>query len=367
MTMKNWRPFWSYDVEKTERWLAEMAADGNQLIHINLVTRMFSFEKGTSEKVEFQVVFDKSRGELSHRLEESGWRNFYSKGNWQFLRNDAESISVYPVREQIVKRNRLHSNVLKGISFWYGFQLIIPLTILLVYLISGEAKDFMPSPLWTITIVYFIQVIGVIWLAIHANRKLRSFENKFFDSAIDKEKLVGKTFSKWKFSWPSAPDLLENWLSDMAAEGNHLVRIQGARFIFQKGKPKQVSYVYDFQLKTSLHYYDIHKSEGWQLKFSSPSSIARSSLWMKTYEDGGVKPRFTFDVVEKKAFVRKVLMMSGGTLLFSILMTLYVFWINTNVWSLFGKIIMVALILSLAIPVTGLIRSYRYAKRMEEV
>ena len=237
--MKKWRPFWSYDVEKTECWLAEMAANGERLTNINLATRVFSFEKGASEKVEFQIVFDKSRGELPHRLEESGWRSYYSKGNWQFLRNDAESISVYPVREQIVKRNRLHSNMLKGISFWYGFQLILPLTMLLVYLISGEAIDFVPSPLWTITILYFMQVIGVIWLAIHATRKLRSFENKFFDSAIDKEKQVGETFSKWKFKWPSAPDLLENWLSDMASEGNHLVRIQGARFTFQKGEPRK--------------------------------------------------------------------------------------------------------------------------------
>lgn len=366
MTMKKCRPFWSYDIEKTERWLAEMAAEGEQLTHINLATRVFSFEKGVSEKVDFQVVFDKSRGELSHRLEESGWKNFYSKGNWQFLRNDAKSIAVYPVREQIVKRNRLHANVLKGLSFWYGFQLIMPLTLLLAF-ISGEAIDFVPSPLWTITIIYFMQVIGVIWLALHATRKLRSFERKYFDTAIDTEKLVGKTFSKWKFSWQSAPDLLENWLAEMAAEGNHLVRIRGARFTFQKGEPKQVSYVYDFQLKTSLHYFDIHKSSGWQLVFSSPYSVGKSSFWMKAYEVGEVKPELTYDLLEKKVHVRKVLMMSGGSFLFSVLMTLYVFWINTNVWSLFGKIIMVALIMSLAIPISGMIRSYMYAKRTKEV
>jgi hypothetical protein len=366
MTMKKWRPFWSYDIEKTELWLAEMAANGDQLTHVNLKTRVFSFEKGAREIVEFQVVFDKSLNELSHRLEESGWRNFYSKGNWKFLKNAEPSISVYPVREQIVRRNRLHSNVLKVISIWYGFQLIMPITMLLV-LISGEAVNFVPSPLWIVTIMYFIQVIGVIWLAIHATRKLRSFEHKFFDSAIDTEKPVGKTFSKWKLGWKYAPDLLENWLNRMAGEGNHLVRIQGARFIFQKGEPRQVAYVYDFQLKTSIHYYDIHKSEGWQLKFSSPSSIARSSLWMKAYEVGEVKPRFTYDQDEKRGHVRKVLMMSGGSLLFSLLITLYLFWIYTNAWNLFNKIIMVALIMSLVIPISGMVRSYKYAKRMKEV
>ena len=367
MTIKKWRPFWSYDVEKTESWLAEMAADGDRLVNINFVTRMFSFEKGEREEVEFQVIFDKSRNELPHRLEESGWRNFYSEGNWQILKNDAESISVYPVREQIVKRNRLHSNVLKGISFWYGFQLIMPLTMLLVFLISGETIDFVPSPFWIITILYFIQVVGVIWLTIHATRKLRAFEHKFFASAVDVEKPVGETFGKWKFSWPNAPDLLENWLADMAAEGNHLVRIQGARFTFQKGVPKQVSYVYDFQLKTSLHYFDIHKSSGWQLIFSSPYSFMKSSLWMKEYEAGEVKPEFTYDLVEKKAHVRKVLMMSGGSFLFSLFLTLFMFWVNSNAWNLFNKILMVALSMSLAIPISGMIRSYKYAERMKEV
>ncbi len=40
--MKKWRPFWSYDIEKTEHWLAEMAANGEQLTDINLTdTRVF--------------------------------------------------------------------------------------------------------------------------------------------------------------------------------------------------------------------------------------------------------------------------------------------------------------------------------------
>ena len=85
-----------------------------------------------------------------------------------------------------------------------------------------------------------------------------------------RDPVVGKTFVKWKLGWTNAPDLLENWLGEMAAAGNHLVRIKGARFVFQQGEPKQVSYVYDFQLKTSLHYFDIHKSDGWKLIFFSP-------------------------------------------------------------------------------------------------
>ena len=55
MTIKKWRPFWSYDVEKTENWLAEMALDGYRLVNINLVTRMFSFERGALKRSNFKL------------------------------------------------------------------------------------------------------------------------------------------------------------------------------------------------------------------------------------------------------------------------------------------------------------------------
>ena len=158
MTMKKWRPFWSYDVEKTGRWLAEMAADGDQLVDVNLETRVFSFEKGEREKVEFQVVFDKSRSELSHRLEESGWRNFYSKGNWQFLKNTEPSITLYPVRDEIVKRNRLHSNVFTGISIFYGVQLLFFAMLVIIVLSVSEDDGFGQSIKFLVP--YLLQLVG---------------------------------------------------------------------------------------------------------------------------------------------------------------------------------------------------------------
>ena len=45
MTVKKWRPLWSYDVEKTERWLSKMAAEGNHLTDVNRMTRMFTFDQ----------------------------------------------------------------------------------------------------------------------------------------------------------------------------------------------------------------------------------------------------------------------------------------------------------------------------------
>ena len=361
------RLFWSYDVEKTESWLAEMAMLGNQLTHVDLQTRMFSFEKGECEKVTYQVVFDKSKSELSKRLAETGWRNVFSKGNWQFLKNEEKTITVYPVRENILKRNRLHWTIFTGLSILYGMQFLLMITLLMIILsVNGGMGQF--SPTWIMMSFYLLQVVVIGCISIHATQKLRAFEQKYFSSAVEDGKVVGKSFSKWKFLWMNAPDLLEKWLVDMAAEGNHLIGVKGMRFIFSKGDPAIVSYVYDFQLKTSIHYYDIHKSNGWKLKFTSPMSIGKSSLWMKEYEKGETKPEITYDSAEQKVHVRKVLMMSVGSLLFSILMTLFMFWIYNTAyedgWNLFAKIIMVALIISLVLPVAGMIRSLKYVTRM---
>ena len=372
MTLKKWRPFWSYDVEKTEKFLSEMAADGNQLVDVNIWTRMFSFEEGKRETTAYQVIYDKSQKPLPHYLEDTGWKTSLSEGNWQFIKNDEELIRAYPVREEILKRNRLHSNILKVIACFYGFQLIMPLTILLALMSTGEAGTFMPSPLWGITIIYFVQVVIVIWLAIHAARKLRAFERKYFSAMVDEDQPSGKIIKKWKIGWMNAPDLLEKWLSNMALDGYHLIRVKGTRFTFEKGEPKYVSYIYDYQLKVSPNYYDIHKEAGWQLKFTSPYAIFKSSLWMREYANGEEKPQLTYDSEEKKMLVRKVLFYNIGLIIYSAAIVLFVLWLNLPFlkeegWTIWGRFIVSALSVSLIIPFTSFIRTLQYVFRMKQV
>ena len=253
MTIKNWRPFWSYNVEKTEHWLSEMAASGKQLTHVNLLLRLFSFEMGNQEKEEYQIVYDKSKSALPHVFEESGWENRLTEGNWKFIANKEDVVRTYPVREGILKRNKIHANVASLIAFFSGFQALLMIIILSVILSSGDSFQG-GGRFGLVAGFHLLQSLVIITLAIYAARKLRAFERKHFNTGVDETKPTGETFSEWKLSWKEAPDLLENWLSDMAAEGNHFVRIgkQNGRFNFQKGEPKHVSYVYDYQLKANL-------------------------------------------------------------------------------------------------------------------
>ncbi len=369
MTMKKWRPLWSYDVEKTERWLSEMAAKGNSLTGVNRMTRVFTFDQAASEIVHYQVVYEKSRSTLPRKLEEAGWEEVSSEKKWKFMKNKSEEISIFPSREGVLKRNRMHFYVLTGLAFFYVMPLLMMLISLIMILRGIGTVE--PSPFWSVTVVFFLQILIVMGLAIFINKKLRGFEKKFFGGSMDVKESSGDTFTKWRFGWIYAPDILENWLSEMSAEGNHLVRIgkPSFRFIFEKGEPKCVSYVFDYQLKTSPSYFDVHKSVGWQLKYTSPSSFAKYSLWAQSYDEGSEIPRFTYDSAEKKVQVRKVVLSATGLFLYFFVIAFFFIRMNYSMyqedsWNLFNKMIFVAFIISLSSPIVIMTRTLKYAFRM---
>ena len=370
MTIKKWRPFWSYNVEKTEHWLSDMEMDGKQFTDVNLLTRMFSFEEKDKSKIEYQIIYDKSWSPLPRLLEKSGWESRVTEGNWKFIENGEDVVHTYPVREGILKRNKVHANVAKLIAFFSGFQALLMIIILSVILSSGDSFQG-EGKLGLVIGFHLLQSLVIITIAIYAARKLRAFERRHFNTGVDETKPTGETFSEWKLSWKEAPDLLESWLSDMAAEGNHFVRIgkQNGRFNFQKGEPKHCSYVYDYQLKATSSYYDVHKSAGWRLKHTSSFSIMKSSIWMKEYEADEEKPRFTYDLVEEKARVWKAITGNALSIFYPVALSVFLLWLLIPFYkeeglTLFMQLLVGALILSLIIPIKLVIRSVQYALRM---
>lgn len=369
--MKKWRPLWSYDVDKTEQWLSDMAAEGKQFINFNRWTRMFSFQEGTfRNNKDYQFVYEKSDYVLPEVLKQSGWEVALTDGNWHIARNELEDVRVYPSREGVLKRNRLHTTVLTGISYLYAIQLLTFTIAMFAILFSSAEVTDGSNPLWILTFTYFLQVIVVIWLAIHSTRKLRAFERKYFDTAVDDVDVVGETFGKWRPNWFYSPDLIEKWLSDMAAKGNHFVDLFGTRFRFERGAPKRVAYVHDFQLKAGSNYYDIHKSAGWQLKYTTPYSFIKHALWMKEYDVGEEKPQLTYDVAEKKAKVRKVLLMNMGIAILFVMFYGFIFKTSfssyQNIgWSPPGIYFMGIFVMAFSMPITILIQTIRYYLRMK--
>jgi hypothetical protein len=368
MTIKKWKPFWSYDVEKTERWLSQMSADGNRLAGIHRVSRMFSFEEGARENVECRIIYDKSRCDLQRALKESGWETTLVEGDWKFITNKKEDIFAYPSREGVLKRNRVHANVFKVLAFLNAIPLLNMTTVFLLFLF-GFAGNFVASPLWSLTALFALQGIATIVIAVYINRKLKSFEQTHFETETDVGTLVaGKTFAKIKLGWMYAPDLVEKWLSNMAAEGNHLVRVSGGRFYFIQGNAEKISYVYDFQLKAQPSYYAIHKSAGWQLKYTSAFGFLKFSIWAKSYSTGEEVPRLTYDKAERRAQVRKILLANGLYCGYSLAIFAYVIWMNLSIGyydkSLYYQIVFAIVIAFSVIPIHLVVRTILYYRRM---
>lgn len=328
---KKWRPFWSYDIDRTEKWLAEMAEKGYQLCAMNRITRMFSFESKDQIEVNYHITYDKHQQKIPSALSDVGWENHLSAGNWTILENRQPQISLFPSRDELVKRNRLHQLIWKIISVYYGIQLILPLSLLIIILSASGSADFESSPYWGITILYFLQVIGVLILTVIMSSKLRKFELKYYDMEVDIPKSVGETFAKWKPNWMMRPDLTEKWLEKMAEDGNHLVQVQATRFVFEKRQPKQVAYALDFQWKAAPTYAEIHKSAGWKFIYKTAQTFLKTSIWAKEYTKNEQKPQLTYDRDERKAQKKKVILAQGGSSLFILLMMGFLLWNTSNI------------------------------------
>lgn len=51
MSKSCFRLFWSYDVQKTEKWLSEMSSRGYHIEEVDFNLRIFKFELGNPKKL----------------------------------------------------------------------------------------------------------------------------------------------------------------------------------------------------------------------------------------------------------------------------------------------------------------------------
>ena len=106
---KVYRPLWSYDVQKTEEWLADMAKQGKLFEKLNRWTRCFHFQERNPETRVYRIAFNKIKtSALPKRLQAEGWEEAASAGKWEFTSNSQpeNTIRTTPVRDGIVRHNR---------------------------------------------------------------------------------------------------------------------------------------------------------------------------------------------------------------------------------------------------------------------
>lgn len=323
MIQKVFKPFWSYDVEKTENWLSFMAEQGYYFVEMSTKTRQFYFEESTPKEVSFRMEYDKTQvGVLPGAITNEGWSILFSHRNWYVIANEKpfDEIKNFPVREGIMKHNRMVMYVYSGILL-YMIMSSLPLIFLLgLTMFLGAPVEVIGSPFWILT--PFIWVVGLAgWVLViystiklyKTNQRLKLGTSRQITRAFshtDKKRLQKskELIVKRKVGWIYSSDKLEKWLVRMEEQGYNLSRISklGVKFYFIKGVPRKVSYSADYQNTLDQGYFDMHQEAGWKLMYTSNAWLSKWSIWSHVYEEGDVPPTLYSDSANMLKHAKRV-------------------------------------------------------------
>ncbi|MFF2450085.1 DUF2812 domain-containing protein [Neobacillus sp. NPDC058068] len=332
MIKKVMRPFWSYDVQKTEKWLSSMAENGYLLVKINRVTRCFFFLQAEPKKLTYRIGYDKMQGEsLSRGLLAEGWTKVLRTGHWFVTSNEKpmEQIKTSSVREGIIKHNRIIMYIFGGIVGYFSIAAMFFLSIFgMIFFSSDSQVEVEDSPYWIFTYLYFGAVIAIFVLALYSVIKIHrtnknlikektarddlhnGFQTEGKPSKAEEKQLKrsGQLIVKRKLGWMYAPDKLEYWLEEMEEQGYYLYRVSktGTVFHFLIGRPRKVSYCADYQNIADESYFDIHREAGWKSVFKSLGSLQKWSIWSREYSEGEERPQIYSDKTNQLKHARKI-------------------------------------------------------------
>lgn len=328
MKTKVYRPFWSYDVQKTEEWLTSMSEKGHVLVGINRLTRYFIFQQGEQRKRLYRIGFNKLQMKsLSNYLLDNGWAMVLQNGNWYVVVNDKplKEIQSYPVRDHIIKHNKkimyLFGSVLIYLTMIVLFNLLISVTVFS----QDRPVHFVKSPLWIIT--FFSAGVGMIlWgISFYSVIKIKKSNKKLLDESIHLQesrqeqerpsrneikqlRRSGQIVVRRKYAWTYAPDKLEKWLETMEENGLNLYYVgkTGTTFYFKKGTPRRVSYCADYQNYADDSYYAIHRDAGWKSIYFTPLNLQKWTLWSYEYSRGEEPPKIYSDKFHQLKHAKRV-------------------------------------------------------------
>lgn len=343
---KMYRPFWSYDVEKTEDWLSQMANNGRVFEKLNRWTRCFYFNEGAAESRIYRIAFDKLKSPtLASTLQNDGWKMALLAGKWQISTNrqPEETIKNSPSRDGIVKHNQTITYVFFGLLFYLLSILIAPISLAFSYIFTDDVIIVEESPYWIFTYFFFALVIGLVGLGIYSiikitktNKNLRNpliletlQKSKRFDKQQERElKRSGHRVSKIRFAWMYSPDKLENWLESMEQRGFNLYRVNqiGMIFHFITGDPRRMAYKVDYQRQPPASYFSIHKEAGWSNCFNSISNLEKWTIWSQEYKQDQERPQlYSDDSTQIKQAKKMVLTYTAFFLPFTLLYLYFLF------------------------------------------
>lgn len=175
MIKKVFRPFWSYDVQKTEDWLHEMALKGYLLKNINPVTRVFIFGKdNNAADIRYHIEYAKSHPDtVPAALQDDGWERVTRARKWYVLCNKqpTDKRRTFPVRDGIIRRNRLMLYLFGGLSVYTAFTSLFFIVMLGLMTAFDYSVTIQANAFWAVALI-----IGIVFWALGPYSVIRLYK-----------------------------------------------------------------------------------------------------------------------------------------------------------------------------------------------
>lgn len=240
MIVKKVKWLWSYNIDKTEQWLAGMASKGWYLTKVNSWSRTFTFGKGEQKNVTYHIHYMPKSHSFSSTLQKEGWSIAAKVGKWVFLLNEEPIIRLFPSRDALVKRNRMHAYVTGLLAIIYISIAVQPIMLLMILSsVFGEGNTSLGN-IW-IPLLLVVIIIAVASFSIYVFRAYRRFEIREMNSKVDPI-ASGKKIRKFRGAWMYQLDETREWLEQLAAVGYELESVKAAIFTFRKTNVSNIKY-----------------------------------------------------------------------------------------------------------------------------
>ena len=289
--MKKMKWLWSYRIEETEEWLGQMADRGWVLSGFSPLLRTFSFKASEARRLKYHIDYKTSD---DGRLEQAGWQTMAKAKKWTF--RSAENPQLYPGRDPLFKRFRLHMySILSVLSFFFPF-LLIPIVVLSVLTHT--------EPTGIHLFLLLAASIGELGLILWVYAFFRKQERKLL-GLPEMHKARKTNHKKLRIGWFYDPYHTKKWLQKMFDEGYELEKAGALWFYFTPRQAEAIRYEIIYENKVDPTYYHIHEAAGWRLLHTSSSSVVNSTLWAMPHAADEEPPAITYDTRERKRIVKK--------------------------------------------------------------
>jgi hypothetical protein len=341
MKRVKFRPFWTYDVLKTQEWLKTQSEKGYHVVSFNPLFRLFTFERGKEENKQYVIVYEKGKdGYPDYLLKTQEYKGVYSTKNYSILEQRVEEPAYFPSYNGLLSKNQKIQFVAGILLLIQLLNSLLPIAILSFSFVSGNfAIEYEPGgirppantqELIEGLLVLLILLFGIfvqVWL-LYTYFKLKKSNKNIeeltkdhpelsftvpVDTIMSKEDLKRlkrekKLVRKMRPGWFYSPDKYEEWLEEMESRGFHLVRMSkiGNSFYFIKGVPRKVNYHVDYQWKKNPSYFKINEESGWTLFFTSVTRHFAISVWGQVYEE--TRPEYYSDQENKVKHAKRFML-----------------------------------------------------------